>query len=454
MASPNVLWRNLLVETGTLQFQDVTTLLSAPGQNLRYPFQTFASASVDFDQNGFDDLIAFMRFQGPEPGSPYPAGHAIFLNQGGTGFVNVGPASGVSAQLPDSNGVMGCQVGDLNADGVPDLFFGNGGPTGGTVNELFMSASPVGAAPLYTSWSDSIDYPAPQDSVTSYPSYPYRTHGTCFVDLNGNGTLEMAVVNGGPSTSPFAEPNRLFTFDWTPAPTYLKVRPLGNGTTVSRDGIGTRVTVTVRNGGGAPWDLHQTLWGGSAFSAQNGHELYFGLAGADTVQSMRVTWTDGVTDTIPGGLPVNSSVVVIRDGSLPDGLCWPAEGPETACGDGVDNDCDGFLDGDDPDCSAAVTLAEPPGETVWVVSRPAPNPFRGSTVIRFSLPRPGPVHLAIYSASGRLVRTLVSGDLDAGEHRTRWSGRDDAGALVASGVYFYRLRSLGRQENGKLLLTR
>ena len=35
-----------------------------------------------------------------------------------------------------------------------------------------------------------------------------------------------------------------------------------------------------------------------------------------------------------------------------DTSCTPSEDPEVSCGDGLDNDCDGFVDGADPDCDA------------------------------------------------------------------------------------------------------
>jgi hypothetical protein len=42
----------------------------------------------------------------------------------------------------------------------------------------------------------------------------------------------------------------------------------------------------------------------------------------------------------------------IKDGAVADvRVCYPnQEGRETSCGDGLDNDCDGLTDADDPDC--------------------------------------------------------------------------------------------------------
>lgn len=71
----------------------------------------------------------------------------------------------------------------------------------------------------------------------------------------------------------------------------------------------------------------------------------------------------------------------------------------------------------------------------------APNPFNPSTTISFALAAPGETELQVFDVRGAQVRRLVAGDLSAGEHSVIWDGRDDAGARVPSGVYFYKLRS-------------
>jgi hypothetical protein len=37
---------------------------------------------------------------------------------------------------------------------------------------------------------------------------------------------------------------------------------------------------------------------------------------------------------------------------------WTCRTHETGCGDGVDDDCDGLIDGDDPDCATAIRLSQ------------------------------------------------------------------------------------------------
>ncbi|MGH7454804.1 MAG: PKD domain-containing protein, partial [bacterium] len=70
-----------------------------------------------------------------------------------------------------------------------------------------------------------------------------------------------------------------------------------------------------------------------------------------------------------------------------------------------------------------------------------PNPFNPETSIHYELPHDGNVVLAVFDLSGRRVVTLASGIQAAGEHVVRWSGREDSGNRVTSGIYFYRLEA-------------
>lgn len=68
-----------------------------------------------------------------------------------------------------------------------------------------------------------------------------------------------------------------------------------------------------------------------------------------------------------------------------------------------------------------------------------PNPFNPSTAVRFAMPQPGHVSLAVYNILGQKVRTLIDEDRSAGAYTTVWDGRDDGAASMSSGVYLYRL---------------
>ncbi len=76
------------------------------------------------------------------------------------------------------------------------------------------------------------------------------------------------------------------------------------------------------------------------------------------------------------------------------------------------------------------------------LSQNYPNPFNMETTIMFSLEEAGHVDLVIYDILGKRVSTIFSGDVEAGENRVVWDGRESAGKEQPSGVYFYRLKTM------------
>lgn len=90
------------------------------------------------------------------------------------------------------------------------------------------------------------------------------------------------------------------------------------------------------------------------------------------------------------------------------------------------------------------TAAAPDAVTTFVrVGQNYPNPFNPTTTIEYALPHAAHVSLQIYDTAGRVVQTLVNGRRDAGPHTATWDGRDRRGAVVESGLYFYRLEAAG-----------
>jgi beta-glucanase (GH16 family) len=84
-----------------------------------------------------------------------------------------------------------------------------------------------------------------------------------------------------------------------------------------------------------------------------------------------------------------------------------------------------------------------------------PNPFNPATTISYDLPEPAGVRLTIHDLAGRLVRTLAAGTVvGAGRHEAVWNGRDDAGTIMAAGVYFYRLDAAGFSETKRMTLLK
>jgi hypothetical protein len=74
-------------------------------------------------------------------------------------------------------------------------------------------------------------------------------------------------------------------------------------------------------------------------------------------------------------------------------------------------------------------------------ARNYPNPFNPRTKIFYTMPKAGHLTLKVYNVRGELVKTLINGQVKAGEDFVTWDGTNNQGSNVSSGVYFYEARS-------------
>ncbi len=83
-----------------------------------------------------------------------------------------------------------------------------------------------------------------------------------------------------------------------------------------------------------------------------------------------------------------------------------------------------------------------------------PNPFNPETTISFSIPEDSKVNLSIYNIKGQKVKTLIKDQLEKGFHEIIWNSKNNNGKLVASGVYFYKLKVGDYQKVKKMVLLK
>lgn len=106
---------------------------------------------------------------------------------------------------------------------------------------------------------------------------------------------------------------------------------------------------------------------------------------------------------------------------------------------------------------------------VFALSQNYPNPFPSNTTIPYQIPpsssqstgqllsgRLGTVdcRVEIYDVCGRLVKRLVEREQQPGFHSVVWDGRDSSGRLVATGVYFYRVKAGKFKSSKKMVVLR
>ena len=81
-----------------------------------------------------------------------------------------------------------------------------------------------------------------------------------------------------------------------------------------------------------------------------------------------------------------------------------------------------------------------------------PNPFNPETTISFSIPIESKVDISVFNIKGQKVKIVTNNLFEKGMYSILWSGDDDNGKLVSSGVYFYRLTVNGKTEEIKKCL--
>jgi hypothetical protein len=84
----------------------------------------------------------------------------------------------------------------------------------------------------------------------------------------------------------------------------------------------------------------------------------------------------------------------------------------------------------------------------------APNPFRNTIDLGFTMDRSSAVRVDVHDVRGRLIRHLVNGRRSAGRHSISWNGQDATGQPAAAGVYFVRAERGGKIRTEKIVLLR
>ncbi|UCE07008.1 MAG: T9SS type A sorting domain-containing protein, partial [bacterium] len=83
-----------------------------------------------------------------------------------------------------------------------------------------------------------------------------------------------------------------------------------------------------------------------------------------------------------------------------------------------------------------------------------PNPFNPKTTIYYELPETSHIQLVVYNILGQKVCMLVYEEQEYGLHSIQWNGRDDAGNLLPSGIYLYKLKGNHFVDSRKMSLIK
>lgn len=249
MVNTNILYRNN--NDGT--FTDVSI---ASGTNLA--FNAMSTTIGDYNKDGWMDIYV----------TNTPEGNALLHNNGDGTFTDVASSTGT---LFNSIG-WGAIFYDIENDGDIDLYV-SGMPdgTGGLLpsalyvnqgNNTFLIPTNVGLE---------------NDDATSFSN-------ACG-DVNNDGYMDIAVVNQSLRNT------FLWQFNGTNSNNWLKINL--RGTTSNRDGIGSKIEITVN---GSKQHLYTLC--GEGYLGQNSQTKIIGLGNADKVDEIKITWLSGTVDML------------------------------------------------------------------------------------------------------------------------------------------------------------
>jgi len=83
-----------------------------------------------------------------------------------------------------------------------------------------------------------------------------------------------------------------------------------------------------------------------------------------------------------------------------------------------------------------------------------PNPFNPVTTLRYDLPEDALVNITIYDMMGRVVKTMVNSQQNAGFKSVRWNATNDKGSPVSAGLYLYTIQAGQFRQTRKMVLLK
>ena len=83
-----------------------------------------------------------------------------------------------------------------------------------------------------------------------------------------------------------------------------------------------------------------------------------------------------------------------------------------------------------------------------------PNPFNPITTIQYELSVSSLVSITVYDLMGRKIKILVNSQKNTGSNTVQWNGTNDKGVSVKTGVYFYKIESMGYSKIRKMILIK
>lgn len=343
---------------------------------------SWSSSWGDYDNDG--DLDLFVANWNNQKSN-------LFKNEGNFNFTRI-----TNDTIVNDPGYYACSGwGDYDNDGDLDMFVTQAykTPNSPLKNNLYKNK-------LIETGTASFEKITAGDVVND-PGYSY---GFAWADWDADGDLDIFTArtyNENENNSAFL--NNGNSNKW------LEIKL--TGTTTNKSAIGTKVRIKAVINGTPRWLLREV-------DAQSGYcgenlDLHFGLGDAPVIDSIRVEWLSGTTESFTN-ISVNQIIRIVEGQGI------------------IGIQQNGSL--------------IPEGFNLY---QNYPNPFNPGTRIKFDIPKVQKVKLSVFDILGKEVAILFEGNLNAGSYETEWNG-----GAFSSGVYFYKLTSGQFTVTNKMILAK
>lgn len=264
VSGPNKLYRN-----EGHSFTDITKYakVESPLNGSYIPLFFDSDSDGDLDlfvsaMSYYEDVVESIESSGETYRNP---AH-LYRNDGNDVFFQRAADAGIARSF----GAMGAGAGDLDNDGVADLYLANGGP-------LMARFEPNA---LFLRREDDYVEVGQQAGVANLG----KGHGVAFADINEDGALDIYLGSGGH-----------YPGDVWANSLYINQNSSNSGISVKLDGAGNNkfaVGANVVVHSGKNYRL-QRLDAGSGFGSTNSYALHFGLGTHGKVDSVYISWPTG-----------------------------------------------------------------------------------------------------------------------------------------------------------------
>jgi len=294
------------LNTPTMLFhneQDGTFTEQAAAAGIDLPGDKFGLVFEDFDNDGWLDV--FVPIYQPDVVTQVSR---LFVNDGDGTFTDVSAQTIITGQTD-----MGHNVGDLDADGYPDLYIGTGHPMFADLDLLYRMTPDGNGGVVLEDVSAS--------SGVTVGGTPTRCHGMAMGDYDEDGDVDVYVNNGGPAINAKTSQGNFFFRNEGNANGWTKLDP--RGVLSPRTPAGLRAAATT-SAGRQVW---RRLAPGKGFGNSDSPILHFGLGGDAGLERIDLLWPSGIEQTLLDP-PLEETTLVVETGMRLDGE--PALGASVA----------------------------------------------------------------------------------------------------------------------------